>query len=112
MKRSFLTAKHSICDRDEEHGSSNLASEMTSTCARMESGREIDQSSAQAAYTDLPGPDSSSEHNDEFATATSSPAETGSEEDNELAFRLRSRSHSQEYEFLLDRSHSFHLGPY
>ena len=73
---------------------------------------EPDESLAQAADNALTRPDSSAEHTDEFATATCSPAETGSEEDQEVGFRLRSRSYSQEYAFKINRSHSFHLGPY
>ena len=47
-----------------------------------------------------------------FATAISSPAETGSEEEQEVAFRIRSRSYSQEYAFQMDHSHSYLLVSY
>ena len=99
-----------IFDRDEEHGSGDLAFGMSRPSDRMVSGRDLDQPLAQAADNDLTRPDSSSEHTDGFATATSSPAETVSEEDQEVAFRLRSRSHSQEYAFIKkDHSNSFHV---
>ena len=54
----------------------------------MVSGRDLEQPLAQANDNDLTSPDSSTEHTDGFATAISSPAETGSEEDQEVAFRL------------------------
>ena len=73
------------------------------------SGRDLDQPLAQAADNNLPRPDSSSEHTDEFASAISSPAEAGSAEEKEVAFRLRSESHSQEYAFNMDTSHIFHF---
>ena len=72
-------------------------------------GRYLDQSIAQAADNDLTWPDSSSEQTAEFAMATSSPSETASEQEPEVAFRLRSESHSLEYVFNMDRFHSFHL---
>ena len=95
--------------RDEEHRSSDLASEMIRSSDRMVSGRDLDQSLVQAAYNDLTRPDTSSEQTDELATPTSSPAETGSEEDQEVEFRLRSRNYGQEYVFKMNRSYSFHL---
>ena len=87
------------------HGSSDLAFEITRTSDIMVSARDLDQSLAQAADNDLTRPASSSDHTDEFATATSSPAETDPTEDQEVAFRLRSESHSQEYAFNMPTSH-------
>ena len=77
---------------------------MSRTSDKMVSGRDLDQPLAQADDNDLTSPDSSSEHTDGFVTAISSPAETGSEEDQEVAFRLRSWSHTQEYAFKTDHS--------
>ena len=84
--------------RDEEYGSSDLASEMTRASDRVVSGRDLEQSFAKTADNAIP-PALSSEETDEFATASSSPAETCSEEDQEVTFRLRSESHSQSYAF-------------
>ena len=86
---------------------------MSRSSARMVSGRDVDPPLAQAADKDLRRPDSSSEHTDGFATATSSPAETGSEEDQDVTFRLRSGSQSRVCIYnKMDRSHSFHLVSY
>ena len=74
---------------------------MSRSSARMVSGRDVYPPLAQAADKDLTRHDSSSEHTDGFATATSSPAETGSEEDQDVTFRLRSGSHSEEYAFII-----------
>ena len=97
---------------DENHGSSDPASVITSSSVIQLSGLEGDKSSAKDADNAITTHDLSSQHTDEFATVTSSPAETGSEEDQEVAFRLRSRSYSQEYAFKMERYHSLYLVPY
>ena len=82
---------------------------MTSTSDTNVSVMEPNQSFAQAADNNLTRPDPPTDHTAAFATATSSPPETGSEEDQEVAFRLSSRSYSQEYVFKMHRSRSFQL---
>ena len=84
---------------------------MISTSDRNVSVLEPAESLAQAADNSLTKPAPSSEHSDEFETATSSPAEPRSEEDQEITFRIRSGSHSQEYAFKLVCSIRFHLEP-
>ena len=82
---------------------------MTRTSETTVSGRDLDKSITQAADNDLTRPHSSSKNTAEFAPATSSPAENGSEEDQNVAFRQGIRCYSLEYAFYMDDSHSFRI---
>ena len=81
---------------EAEHGSADRHPEMTSTSDRHASCIEHVNLLLPTAYSKNPRTDLSAEHSHEFVSDTSTPAVTDSE-GKEIAFRLRSSTHSQEF---------------
>ena len=77
-------------DRLEEQSPADFDAAVAGTSNRDVSNMKGFMSFARSADTYFTKPNLSAEHSDEFATATSSPVETDSEENQEIAFRLRS----------------------